>query len=148
MQTNNLNKKNILKAIFILTRIMFGGTFIWASLDKFLHPQVFADIILNYKILPAQLVNLPAIILPLLELLCGVLLLCGIYFRGSALILNTLLIIFIGAIGSVLARGIDIRCGCFTLSQSADSVALSDLTIDGLLLLAGILVLFYRGEKP
>ena len=34
------------KPLYLLLRLVFGGLFIYASLDKILHPPAFAEIIL------------------------------------------------------------------------------------------------------
>lgn len=138
-------KESLLKGAVVIPRIAFGALFIWASFNKLLDPQGFAEIIDNYKLLPPQLVNLPAIVFPWIELVCGVLLIIGFFHRGSVLIINCLLIFFMAALGHALYHGLDIRCGCFTLSPDADKIAAIDLIIDGVLLMWGGWVLC--GEK-
>ncbi len=95
-------------------RVIVGVVFIYASLDKIAHPAEFAGIVNNYRILPHQLINLTAIILPWLELAAGLLLVFGLFSRGSSLIISLLLVVFIAAIGFNLARGLDFNCGCFS----------------------------------
>jgi hypothetical protein len=64
--------------------------------------------------------NLVAVLLPWIEALAGVLLLAGLWKREAALVVAVLLVVFIGAAGSVLARGIDVsNCGCTSLAASA-----------------------------
>jgi len=93
--------------------------FIYASVDKILHPASFTEAVYNYKILPDALINLTAIILPWLELLQGIFLILGIRLPGAALLCNLLLVTFFVALVFNLARGLDIHCGCFTTSQEA-----------------------------
>ncbi len=131
-----------LRGAVIIPRIILGVVFVWASFDKLLDPKGFAEIIYNYKILPPQMVNLAAVVLPWIELVCGILLITGFLCRGSALILNCLLIVFIVSLGSALYQGLDIRCGCFTLSPEADRIAVIDLIINGVLFMLGLWVLF------
>jgi uncharacterized membrane protein YphA (DoxX/SURF4 family) len=137
-------KKILLKNIALICRIILGVVFVWASFDKLFDPKGFAEIIYNYKILPTQMVNLTAVVLPWIELVCGILLIIGFYHRGSVFILNCLLIIFIVSIGSALYRGLDIQCGCFTLSPEADRIAVIDLIIDGALFMLGLWILFSK----
>jgi uncharacterized membrane protein YphA (DoxX/SURF4 family) len=94
--------------------------FIYASLDKIAAPAYFAGTIQNYQLLPDSLINIVAIILPWLELICGILLLAGIWHRSAALIISFLMIAFIVAITSVIIRGLDIECGCFGSDTSAN----------------------------
>jgi uncharacterized membrane protein YphA (DoxX/SURF4 family) len=118
-------KNQILKVIsspYLTTimRMMVGIIFIYASLDKLANPAYFAGTIQNYQILPDSLINLAAIILPWLELICGISLITGLWHQSAAIIISTLTIIFILAIGSVIFRGFDIECGCFGSGSAAN----------------------------
>jgi len=101
-------------------RVVVGLVFVYASIDKIANPAYFAGTIQNYQILPDSLINLAAIILPWLELICGILLLSGLWHQSAAIIISTLTIIFILAIGSVIFRGLDIECGCFGSGSAAN----------------------------
>lgn len=94
-------------------RLSLGCVFIFASLDKIISPRAFAEIVHNYKILPDNLVNLAAIVLPWVEACLGVLLLLGLWLPGAVLLSNLLLLIFFGALVFNTARGISVHCGCF-----------------------------------
>jgi hypothetical protein len=37
---------------FVVLRVIFGGIFIFASIDKILHPKAFAEIVFNYQLYP------------------------------------------------------------------------------------------------
>jgi uncharacterized membrane protein YphA (DoxX/SURF4 family) len=137
-------KKNSIRIL----RIALGAVFVWASLDKLLDPQGFAGIIHNYKILPPQMVNLVAVALPWVELVCGILLVTGLLYRGGVLIINCLLIAFMTILAYNLYRGLDIQCGCFTLSPDANRIAATDLMIDGILLIMGVRILFAKESFP
>jgi uncharacterized membrane protein YphA (DoxX/SURF4 family) len=109
------------KKFAVFARMVLGAVFVYASFDKMANPQAFADIIGNYHILPAQLVNPLAIFLPWLEFLTGLFLIIGKWAEGSLLIYSTLLIIFILALAQALVRGLDISCGCFSVNPSTTS---------------------------
>ena len=109
------------KALPWVLRVVLGATFVYASLDKILHPAAFAETIFNYRILPQTLVNLTAILLPWLELILGIFLILGLWLPGAILLCNLLLVIFIGALAFNMARGLDIHCGCFTSSSATSS---------------------------
>jgi uncharacterized membrane protein YphA (DoxX/SURF4 family) len=117
----------------VVARIILGCTFLYASLDKIRHPDLFAEVIYNYQLLPDVAVNLVAIWLPWLELLSGGLLMLGIWVRGSVLVIVTLMVLFFGTLGFTVARGLDIHCGCFTI-QSTDPVTVLTLFRDSVLL--------------
>ena len=115
--------------------------FIYASLDKIRHPDLFAEAVYNYQLLPEIAVNLVAISLPWLELLSGTLLVLGLWMEASILILSGLMVVFIGALGINLARGLDVHCGCF-ITQSTDPITILTLFRDSLFLLVAF-YLFY-----
>ena len=50
-----------------MIRLVLGFLFLYASLDKILLPSKFAEVIYNYRILPVELLNICAIIVPWLE---------------------------------------------------------------------------------
>ena len=96
----------------LILRIGLGALFIYTGLSKIIHPEEFAQSVINYKILPLVSVNIFAVILPWLELITGLFLVLGLFTGGSALIIIILIVMFFGAISSALIRGIDITCGC------------------------------------
>ena len=100
----------------LIARLILGAVFIYASIDKGIHPAAFAKAIYNYQILPDSLINLTAIVLPWLELILGLFLIIGLFREGSVCIVTALLVIFLGVMIFNLARGLDIHCGCFSTS--------------------------------
>jgi len=120
-----------------LVRATLGVLFIWASLDKILHPDQFAKIVYSYQVLPGEVVNIFGIILPWLELICGVALIAGVMVRPAAVWIGALLVVFIIAVSIALSKGININCGCFSMSSQARQLGLTLLFQDiGMLLLA------------
>lgn len=126
-------------------RIILGGLFIYASLDKIAHPESFSKIILNYKILPLVFVNALAIFLPWIELLTGFLLIVDKWVKSSLLIYTTLLVIFIIALSQALLRGLDISCGCFSVAPSSTSTVWLRIVLDIVMLFFSINL--YRSYK-
>ena len=124
-------------AVGLMARIVLGGVFIYASLDKIRHPELFAEAVYNYQLSPEVAVNLVALCLPWLELFSGGLLVLGVWVRGSSLILSGLMIVFLGALGINLARGLDIHCGCFT-TQGSDPMTILTLFRDSLFLVLAL----------
>jgi hypothetical protein len=122
--------------VYTILRVGFGLLFIWASWDKIQNPAAFAEVIYNYRVLPDLLIHPAAIILPWLEMGCGILLVIGQMIGGSLIILNGLLLIFGAVLGLSLYRGLDIDCGCFSLGARGERVAwqtlLRDLVLFGL----------------
>jgi uncharacterized membrane protein YphA (DoxX/SURF4 family) len=104
----------------LLLRILLGGIFVWASLDKIADPPAFARIVYQWQVLGPVPSNLVAVVLPWVELLAGLLLLAGAWRREAAAVVAVLLVVFIIAAGSVMARGIDVEnCGCTSVTVAA-----------------------------
>ncbi len=116
LQDTQLNKMvKILsnKYFLLLLRLLLGLIFIFAAIDKIAVPANFSVSIYNYKLLPDEFINVPAIIIPWIELISGLLLLLGISVKENSVIITFLLIVFTIAIIISLFRGLNIDCGCF-----------------------------------
>lgn len=137
------------KYLILGLRLALGGVFIYASVYKIAEPGEFARSIYNYRMLPEATINLMAIIMPWLELACGVLIIIGPLMRGSALLVGLMLLVFIIAIATALARGLDISCGCFKVGEASGGrlVGLKTLTEDVLMLTAVGLILAFGGPS-
>ncbi len=104
-------------------QIALGLFFILASLPKIVDPPSFAHMIYNYKILPWALINPMALIMPWIELFCGVALVLGIWKGTSRTIIAAMLLVFIAAISVNLVRGNAIDCGCFSVADAGKTPA-------------------------
>ena len=104
----------------LAARLYLGLVFLFACWHKILHPEVFALDVATYDILPLSLVNLQAIILPWVELVSGLLLILGVRSRAAALLIFGMMVMFIVALSTALARGIDTSCGCFASAAATD----------------------------
>jgi len=141
MQTMRPRRVRIL---FLLVRLVFALIFIGASLDKIAHPAEFAKIVSNYRVLPVYTVNFVAVVLPWLEAVIGLLILCGWWLTGAVLLANLLLICFFAALAQAAARGIDLHCGCFSSSSAGPSHMLLYLARDLLFLGLGAALLLLK----
>ena len=109
------------KHILLFFRLVVGGVFIWAGLSKIFDPLGFAQNIANYRIFSQSVSLFLALILPWIEVICGLLLVMGIFRETASFILSGSLVVFLGLIIVTLIRGLDIDCGCFgSLSRSVD----------------------------
>jgi uncharacterized membrane protein YphA (DoxX/SURF4 family) len=102
----------------IRVQLALGVIFVAAALPKIVDPPSFAHMIYNYRILPGSLVNLAALTMPWIELLCGLALILGIWTKTARTIIAALLLTFIIAIGVNLARHNAIDCGCFDVTAA------------------------------
>lgn len=105
----------------IALRVSLGAIFIYAAVPKINDPVAFAGSVANYQILPYFWSYVAASVLPFLELICGVLLVAGFRVRTGALVIGAMNLAFIAALVSVIARGLDIDCGCFKQGGSKTS---------------------------
>ena len=103
----------------LVFRVLLGAFFVYASLDKIWNPAAFAKIVYQWQVVGPVPSNLVAVTLPWVELVAGALLLAGAWRRESALVVALLLVVFLVAAGSVMARGIDVaNCGCVSVEKA------------------------------
>jgi uncharacterized membrane protein YphA (DoxX/SURF4 family) len=101
------------KLLVFVLRVAVGVLFAWAGGAKIGHADVFAAQIAAFGIVPHALVAPMALLLPFFELLLGAYLVLGLYTRVAAVVAVVQLAIFATAIGSAVARGLSLSCGCF-----------------------------------
>lgn len=102
----------------VRVQIALGAIFIAAALPKIADPPSFAHMIYNYRILPAGLINISALIMPWAEIVCGLALILGVWVKPARWLIAAMLIVFIVAISINLLRDNAIDCGCFDVSAA------------------------------
>ncbi|MDO3377351.1 MauE/DoxX family redox-associated membrane protein [Geoalkalibacter halelectricus] len=122
--------------IYHLARLSLGGIFVYAGWIKAVDVTAFAGSVANYQILPYSWNFLVAATLPYVEILAGVLLLLNQRVRPAALVIGGLNLVFIIVLATVIARGLDIDCGCFNPGGEGTTTAFEALVRD-----LGIMVL-------
>lgn len=107
-------------ALVWVVRVVVGGLFVFAGVQKAMDAQQFALDIQNYQLTTWTVSILSAIYLPWLEIFAGLALVSARTRRGGLLIITLLMIVFTIALALAAARGLDITCGCFgrELSQT------------------------------
>lgn len=135
------------RRVNIICRLSLAVVFALAAVGKILDPLEFSDAVAAFRILPITWTNIFAITLPWIELFAAVILLMKRMSKSSGFILALLNIIFVAAISSAMARGLDIECGCFTLSKAHDKVGWGLLARDCVLLALCLEVVFVADEK-
>ena len=116
----------------IRVQLALGAIFIFAAVPKIADPPSFAHMIYNYRLLPANLINLSSLVMPWIELVCGLALVIGVWRKAALGIITLLLVVFIAAISVNLARHNAIDCGCFNVSLANRTVEqrLGDMRLD------------------
>jgi uncharacterized membrane protein YphA (DoxX/SURF4 family) len=94
-------------------RLLLGGVFVVSGALKLPDPAAAVRAVRAYQLLPEPLVAPVAFGLPALEIAIGLALIVGLFVRTAALASALLLVVFIAAVASAWARGLQIDCGCF-----------------------------------
>ncbi len=102
--------------VYWFLRIFLGSLFIFSCIHKIADPYGFALIVRNYQLTPLYLINFVAIVLPYVELLCGLMILFGVWRLGALFLVELMLAFFSVLIAVNILRGIDFTCGCFSNS--------------------------------
>jgi uncharacterized membrane protein YphA (DoxX/SURF4 family) len=127
--------KRLRSVAYHLCRLALGGLFVYAGVLKADDVTAFAGSIAAYEILPYFGNYLVAATLPYIEVIAGLLLLINRRVRPAALLLAGLTLVFMAVLLSVMARGLEIDCGCFgAVGQTSPEAAL--LRDAGILVLA------------
>jgi uncharacterized membrane protein YphA (DoxX/SURF4 family) len=98
--------------ISLVMRLLLAAMWLNYSVGKLGSPETNAQSVRDFKILPESLVTPFAYAQPYLELALGLLLILGLGTRLVAIFSALLLLVYIGGIISLGARGIAISCGC------------------------------------
>lgn len=121
--------------------LVFGGVFVYAAVLKLKDPGRFLIDIRSFDMLPDPFAAWLALVLPWIELLCGLAVITGALRKGGLVILNLALVGFFVAISIAKSRGLDIQCGCFGGSESSSNY--TELFIrDGILIIMGLVLMW------
>ena len=97
-------------------RWTLGVLMLWAAVSKLANLTGFLGAIYAYDLpLPRGFLKLIAVILPWVELLCGLSLVSRVWTDSALAMTGGLMAVFILATGQAWARGLKISCGCFNL---------------------------------
>ncbi|MCD6379815.1 DoxX family protein [bacterium] len=152
---NSLNIRWTFRHYFALfARLVLAAVFIYAAFGKINNPLIFAEEIRMYEILDlSPLLYIIAIVLPWVELLCGIAFITGIFIRGASF---TLAIMNMGFIAVIAYRTLSIMnsgdtsflnvffdCGCGFGPTYAWKKLLEDTGLLGL----SLILLFTREHR-
>ena len=101
----------------IRVQLALGAIFVIAAIPKIADPPSFAHMIYNYRLVPASLINISALVMPWVELLAGLALILGVWKAAARNLIGIMLAIFIIAISINLFRDNAIDCGCFNVAD-------------------------------
>ena len=130
------------KIILLLLRLALGGVFIYAGALKIVDAQGFALAVHHFRLTPWAVSVAVAIYLPWLEVLAGSALIFRRLPLGAALALLAMTSVFLAALVSAWARGLDISCGCFGKEVHNIQTHFPQLILRDTALLAAAVILF------
>lgn len=114
----------------LAARLVLGLVFIAAAWPKIADPPGFAKAIWAYGLFPAWSLHPLALVLPWLELFCGLALCLGFWLRAAAIWVGALLLSFCLALAINLARQHPVDCGCFGASApKTEAERLADMRL-------------------
>jgi putative oxidoreductase len=97
-------------------RWFLGLLMLWAAVSKLGNPTDFLGSIYAYdRPFPRSLIQVVAVVLPWVELLCGLLLLSNQWTESALACVSALMAVFVLATGQAWLRQLEISCGCFNL---------------------------------
>ncbi|KIH76198.1 Methylamine utilisation protein MauE [Geoalkalibacter ferrihydriticus] len=134
-------------SIYHLARLSLGGIFLYAGWIKAADVTAFAGSVANYQILPYSWNFLVAATLPYVEILAGILLILNQRVRPAALVIGGLNLVFIIVLATVIARGLDIDCGCFNPGGDGHTSALEALIRDLGIMVLVVATWWLRGDQ-
>ena len=127
-------------ALAVSARLVLGTVFLLSAITKLASPGQFAKDVRSYRVIPELLATPFAWGLTFAELAVAALLLTGLLASWAAAAAAVMLIAFMMAVASAMARGFKLSCGCFGILYR-EKVGWSTQLRDGTLLLAALVVL-------
>lgn len=124
-----------LLAARLAARVVVGGVFVWSAWTKIQDPALFLESVLAYDMLPYLPAAVFALVLPMVELTCGIALVFTKWHREAAVLICAMLAAFMVALAQALVRGLDISCGCFADASSHGRLAIGYALVRDVVLL-------------
>jgi len=125
----------------LIFRLILAAFFLVSSYGKLVDIERYSvDAVYNFGVLPMVLARPFGLVMPFIELLCGLGLLFGVLTRLSALGVAMMSIAFFIAKAVVLSQGRSIECGCF--GAVIDTLASVTIFMDLPMVALALLILF------
>ncbi|OQO89809.1 hypothetical protein B1813_18295 [Saccharomonospora piscinae] len=107
------SRGRLLDVVGLLTRLGLAAVWLISGGIKLADPGQTYLAVQAYDVLPGEFVGVVATLLPLVEVVLGLLLLAGAFTRWAAVASAVVLVMFIAGVAQSWARGLTIDCGCF-----------------------------------
>lgn len=145
------NARTTIPWVTTVARLVLGVVLIVAGALKIGSPSDSVVAVKAYQLLPETIAEMAGYILPILEIVVGVLLVVGLLTRVAAIIAGLLMFAFVFGIAWAWTHGLRIDCGCFggggELGTGQEPAYLLDILRDfGLVLLGAWTARFPPGR--
>jgi len=132
--------------VILVFRLILAGFFLTSAYGKLVDIERYSvDAVYNFGILPMFLARPFGLIMPFIELLCGLGLLFGVLTRLAALGIALMSLSFFIAKAIVLSQGRSIECGCF--GAVIDTLASVTIFMDLPMVALALLILFAPSQS-
>jgi len=125
-------------------RVFLGGLFIFAGLTKAYSSDDFALALVPFTFVPPTWLGALSIVLPILEIVAGLLILLPWTKRLGALLILLLSLIFALVLGWALANGIIVSCACFGQDETPSAAKMIAALVRDLLIIAAAAAVLFR----
>lgn len=123
----------------LILRLALGGVFVFAGAAKLRDLQQFFLDVHHFSLTPWDVSIVLAMFLPWLEIVAGLALIARQLYLGAIAVSAAMSLVFLGAIASAWARGLDITCGCFGHENNATNFP-RHLALNGAMLAAALVL--------
>lgn len=106
-------KALVLDVVGLAARLTLGIVLLVAGGLKVQNLEESQRAVRAYQLLPYDLANIMGTVLPIVEIIVGILLILGLFTRVSAAIGALMMLAFVFGISWAWAKGLSIDCGCF-----------------------------------
>jgi uncharacterized membrane protein YphA (DoxX/SURF4 family) len=138
-------EKGFIHIFYLAIRVTIGMAFIYAGIYKMSGLELFAKTIDAFGLVPDFIVYPITIMIPMVEILCGIGFIAG--NQESVYVITSMLLMFIAVLIFGISNGIDVDCGCYGPNDSVGE-SLSNLKIslirDLIMVSCIFFILFHR----
>ena len=140
---------SIRRQLMTLGRITTGFIFLAAGALKMLNHDGFMQALATYKLFSPALTDVLAILLPVAEIMLGLLLILDIRTKAVSLVMTALLVAFTLVALAVSLQGSEVACGCFPVAEEPKTIGIFFFVRNGLLVLfLSWMALTTKGPSP
>ena len=116
--------------VLLIARLGFAYLLLAASVGKIGKPIEFALMVTAYRIpffLSPEICRWVGVWLPYCEILTALFLITGIWLDAAIAVNAFLMMVFTILVTQAFARGLDISCGCFAVSEEAPKIGIEKI---------------------